>query len=348
MPVLDIPALIDDRVRAVRDYHQRTGLERAELDLSGGIDSAVMAGILALALGTDRIALVYSSINSGHATQERARVLADALGIPLVFHDLTETYQAMTSSMVDNLEQAGFDRQTIEDRIRSDNTILGSIRSCIRAPLGRGYLRMMGNGLRHGTGNECEDRWLRFYQKGGDGEVDSNPIAMLSKGEVYQLAHGLGIRLNAVDAYRAIITAAPTPELWGAAVSHTDEDEIGTYLGITDTRETFYSYIDPDSGAYTSVGLIERVARFVDTPEGVGLFDDSATESDLIRIGRAAQQSAAFAGVDSSAIDRMLAAARRTERITRHKENPNCPTLGDRTEMVRSGVLTNQLPDPTE
>ena len=43
---------------------------------------------------------------------------------------------------------------------------------------------MTGNGLRHGTGNECEDRWLRFYQKGGDGEVDSNPIAMLSKGGI--------------------------------------------------------------------------------------------------------------------------------------------------------------------
>lgn len=348
MPVLDTPALIDDRVRAVKDYHHRTGLDRAELDLSGGIDSAVMAGILALALGPDRITLVYSSINSGTETQERARTLAAALGIPLVFHDLTATYQAMTSAMVDNLEQAGFDRQAIETRIQADNTILGSIRSCIRAPLGRGYLRMMGNGLRHGTGNECEDRWLRFYQKGGDGEVDSNPIAMLSKGEVYQLARGLGSRLNATAAYEAIITAAPTPELWGAAASHTDEDEIGSYLGITDSGETFYSYIDPVSGNYSAVGLIERVARFVDTAEGAPLFDDEANEASLIRVGSAARSSDAFAGVESSVIDRILAAARRTERITRHKENPNCPTLGDRNDLIQGGILTNTLPGSTE
>ena len=51
MPVSDVSALIQNRVQTLRSYHQDTGLERAELDLSGGIDSAVMAGLLVLALG---------------------------------------------------------------------------------------------------------------------------------------------------------------------------------------------------------------------------------------------------------------------------------------------------------
>ena len=344
MPVLDVNALIDQRVRALQDYHQATGLSRAELDLSGGIDSAVMAGLLQLAVGAEQITTVYSSINSGSETRNRAQVLADSLGIPLVFHDLTPTYEQMISAMVDNLESAGFDRAEVEARIASDNTVLGSIRSCLRAPLGRGYLRMTGNGLRHGTGNECEDRWLRFYQKGGDGEVDSNPIAMLSKGEVYQLARGLGLRLNAADAYRAIITAAPTPELWGAAVSHTDEDEIGAYLGIEDSGESFYSYVDPASGEYTRVGLIERVARFADTAAGSGLFDDSTTDATLEPMIAGACGEAAFSTITPSTTERMLRAARRTERITRHKENPNCPTLGTRDELIADGILTNTLP----
>ena len=197
MPVLNVDALIDERMDAIQRYHQQTGIPRAELDLSGGIDSAVMAGLLVLALGADQLTLVYSSINSGSETQTRARNLAEALGARLVVHDLTSTYESMIADMRKNLVKAGFDGAEISARIASDNTILGSIRSCIRAPLGRGYLRMTGSGLRHGTGNECEDRWLRFYQKGGDGEVDSNPISMLSKGEVFQLACGLGERCAA-------------------------------------------------------------------------------------------------------------------------------------------------------
>jgi NH3-dependent NAD+ synthetase len=57
MPVVDAKALIDERVGAIRRYHEGTGLDRAELDLSGGIDSAVMAGLLLLALGQEALTL---------------------------------------------------------------------------------------------------------------------------------------------------------------------------------------------------------------------------------------------------------------------------------------------------
>jgi NAD+ synthase len=342
MPVLNINALIDERVKALRDYHQSAHLDRAELDLSGGIDSAVLAGLLTLALGADKITLVYSSINSSGETQRRATELAQALGARLVVHDLTATYEAMIGDMIDNLAASGWDRATIDARIASDRTILGSIRSCLRAPLGRGYLRFTGNGLRHGTGNECEDRWLRFYQKGGDGEVDTNPVAMLSKGEVYQLAHGLGVRLNAEAAFRQILLAKPTPELWGTEASHTDEDEIGSYLGLEDTGHTFYSYVMPDSGEYTHVGLIERVARFADTEPQ--LFADNVSEESLAAMVNTAAQAPCFTGVSHDIIDRLLRAARRAERVTRHKFNPACPSLGDRATLVNAGILTDTLP----
>ncbi len=344
MPVVDADALIDERVEAIRVYHKQTGIPRAELDLSGGIDSAVMAGLLVLALGAEQLTVVYSSINSGTDTQNRAKSLADALGIRLVIHDLTATYETMIADMRRNLSAAGFDNAQIEERIAKDNTILGSIRSCIRAPLGRGYLRMTGNGLRHGTGNECEDRWLRFYQKGGDGEVDSNPISMLSKGEVFQLARALGIRLKAKAAYRSIITAPPTPELWGAAVSHTDEDEIAAYLGMAGCGHSFYSYVNAETGVYESIGLIERVARFNDQPEGVQLFDDDVGATELETLLCQAEIASAFQGVDPQTTRKILTKARHTERISRHKFNPNCPTLGDRAALLDRQILTDTLP----
>jgi len=344
MPVLDTDALIDDRVQALRHYHQASGLPRAQLDLSGGIDSATMAALLVLALGPDQITLVYSSIHSGAESQDRARVLADALGVPLIAHNLTPTYEAMVASMVESLVGVGWDRAALEARMAADPTVLGSIRSCLRAPLGRGYSRLTGDGIRHGTGNECEDRWLRFYQKGGDGEVDTNPIAMLSKGEVFQLARALGSRLDIQAAMHAILTADPTPELWGEDTHHTDEDEIGGYLELKNTGQTFYSYIDPDTGAYTRLGMIERVSRFADTAQAAGIFLDETEEQRLAEITAAGARSAAMTGLEADLVDRLLRAARRAERVTRHKYNPGCPSLGDRAPLLSTGILTDTLP----
>ena len=345
MPVLNPSDLIAHRVDAIRRYHSATGLTRAELDLSGGVDSATMAGLLVLALGADKLTLVYSSINSGSQTQNRAAKLSEGLGTSLVIHDLTPTYEAMVDAMVSNLVLAGWDRAELAKRIDNDPTILGSIRSCLRAPLGRGYSRLTGNGIRHGTGNECEDRWLRFYQKGGDGEVDTNPIAMLSKGEVFQLATALGDRLDCPDAFQAIVTAPPTPELWGKEASHTDEEEIGSYLGVQDSGQTFYSYIDPQSGDYARVGMIERVARFADSAQASALFDDAASDADLSQMIAAGIEHVALRPLSSDLVERLLRAARRAERITRHKFNPACPTLGERAELLSAGILTNTLPD---
>jgi len=345
MPVLDPHALIDDRVQAILAYHQACGLQRAELDVSGGIDSAVLAGLLVLALGPENLTLVYSSIHSGDASRERAEELVAAIGAKLIVHDLTGVYDAMLVDMRANLEAVGFDREEIDARIEADGRVLGSIRSCLRAPLGRGYLRLTGPGVRHGTGNECEDRWLRFFQKGGDGEVDTNPIAMLSKGEVFQLAKALGERLGAEAAYRGIITVAPTPELWGREHAHTDEEEISDYLGLTGHGETFYSYIDPDTGSYARVGMIERVARFADSPRGTGLFEDSADEARgevrIVALIDRALDAPAMAGLDEALIAALLRAARRAERASRHKMNPNCPTLGTRADL---DMLTDELP----
>jgi NH3-dependent NAD+ synthetase len=47
MPVLDVEELIKARVRAIQWYHETTGIKRAQLDVSGGVDSAVMLGLLA-------------------------------------------------------------------------------------------------------------------------------------------------------------------------------------------------------------------------------------------------------------------------------------------------------------
>jgi len=343
MPVTDPKALIENRVEAIRKYHADAGIERAELDVSGGVDSAVMLGLLAQALGPDKITAVYQGINSSPESLERAREVAAVFRVALIEIDLTDIFDRLTDAMKASIIEASL-TEGVWDRIRPDGgdpTVLGSIRSCLRAPIGRGFNRMMGGGIRHGTGNECEDRWTRFYQKGGDGEVDCNAIAMLSKGEVYQLALALGVP-------RSIITARPTPDLWGTGDAHSDEDEYAAHFGFAagDFGQTFYGYIDVETGEYTKVGLIERVSRYLETTPGSWLFSDESKQiGDVIGAClNTAHTSPPFNGVDSSIIPKLLAAARRIERRTRHKHNPACPSLGDRGNLVKAGIITNTLP----
>lgn len=69
-----------------------------------------------------------------------------------------------------------------------------------------------------GTGNKIEDFGIGFYTKYGDGGVDINPIADLTKSEVYELAVFLGIDSS-------LIKVKPTDGLFGD--NRSDEDQIG-------------------------------------------------------------------------------------------------------------------------
>lgn len=385
MPVLDPKALFHERVAAIRQAHLTAGIKRAELDLSGGIDSAVMAGILVEALGPENVTLAHTMLSTSGEQTRRAVALAAGLGCRLAIGSFTSSFTIIVDELLRSLEVAGYDLAEIQSRIDGDPTIMGSIRSTLRAPLGRAYNRLTGGGIRHGTGNEDEDRFLRYYQKGGDGEVDSNPIDFLSKGEVYQLAlyeakhfdakvkaaalsvqsdgsllAAMGGAAELLDtavkvAYLDIIKAMPSADLWGVGDKHTDESELVKWLGAPFT----YSRIDPETGAYKSVGTIERINRFLDEsiPEAFGcasgqpwqenlLFSADLSQDDMRRLVVAASDSKAFAGFASSdgAILLLLRGARKAEKQTRHKLNPNCPAYGDRASLLEAGILTDTLP----
>lgn len=356
MPVIDAKGLAKNRIEAIRAYHEDAGVPKAELDLSGGIDSAVMAMLLVEALGSENIILVHSGFQTASSQTERAVALAKALNAPLVNGDFKKPYDAIVNIILRGMLDAGIDMEAVGERCKADPTIEGSIRSTLRAPIGRAANRLFGGGIRHGTGNECEDRWLRFYQKGGDGEVDTNPLAMLSKTEVYQLAFYLGNSLGIYDAVRPIIEAIPSPDLWGTGDGHSDEKELLDWLGMPFT----YGRINPDTGDIMRIGTIERVSRFLDVEIMCGdagfnsptrvehiLFD---RHQDHIKslLKAVAVTHPIWQPVPKAFVLDFLKAARRAEAQTRHKMNPNCPMLGTRKKLVEEGILTDELPQVAE
>lgn len=336
MPILNVQAAVDDRIKTIRDFSAATGQIRAEIDISGGIDSAVMAGLLAKALGPENVTAVWQSIHSSTDAEYRADDVAVAFGLKLINYAASMDWNTIVRHVTEAMVEAGYNAEELAERAKNDPTIFGSFRSCFRAPVGRFANRLSGGGIRHGTGNEDEDRIIRFYQKGGDGEVDSNPLAMFSKGEIFQLAIGLGVP-------RSVLEARPSPDLWGQGDGHNDEDEIRNYLGLPSNSPPIYSYVDLDTGEYKNVGLLERAARWSDTNGNI-LFDSFVKDDRIEEIIDAAPSAPQFSDLDPDIVVTLLRSLRHAERVTRHKANPYIPTLGNRADMIAAGILTNKLP----
>lgn len=337
MPVRDMKLLIENRVNGIKAYHEKVGITRAQLDVSGGVDSAVMLGLLAKAVGPENITAVYSSIDSSKNSEQRAIEVAETFGVPLINLNLSDIFDLIVNRSIQGAFAAGLDdsKEVIASRIADDPTVNGSLRSCIRAPIGRYLNRLMGNGIRHGTGNECEDRWLRFYQKGGDGEVDTNPIAMLSKGEVFQLAIGLGVP-------QSVVSALPSPDLQGVGeAGHNDEDELKALTGVDWT----YSKVNPDTGEYTSVGTIERMSRALDQGAFESLlFRDGCTVENSVNMDWVGFETF-FPELSTEELLKMLISCKKLESRTRHKYNPSIPCIGfGREDLLEIGAVTNELP----
>jgi NAD+ synthetase len=352
MPIRNPTKTIERLVTAIQDFHDGAGLKQAQINVSGGIDSSVMVGLLATALSPKNVIAAYVGINSSCSSRKRAQTVCEHFGVKLIDLDVTDTFHRLSGEITKAMQAAGYSVEDIHQRMTDDPTIMGGFRSCFRAPLARAFGRFSGNAIGHGTGNECEDRWLRFYQKGGDGERDTNPIGEFSKGEVYQLALALGLP-------RLALEAIPSPDLWGAGdAGHSDEEEIKGYLQLgPDYPINCYSYIDFETGQYKNVGLLERVSRFLDRSIGIQDQDEgrfytatvgqllfAAYEPNLDDLLCEAEKSGLFSDIPTGTVGFLLGRARRIERVTRHKANPMIPTLVSREALVAEGLLTNDLP----
>lgn len=307
MSIKNKEELVDILVAWVREQMSEAHTDKLELDISGGVDSAVMAGIAAKAAGPENVIGVYSSCHSTNASLDNARKVADAFGIRLVEYDFSGAFDLIVAQCKDAFEKMGLPFPAVDDP--ANRVVFGSLRSTLRAPIGRFTNRAFGGGLRIGTGNRDEDELVRFYQKGGDGEVDNNPIAGLFKSEVWELAEYLSVPQSVID-------AVPTPDLWGHGVDHTDEGELFELLGANLT------YTRPGG----PLGTIEWASR---ENEKHGVINGECANNALNALATAF-------GYDDEQI-KVIDAVRRMEKMTRHKASP--PPLLDRCILKKSGLV---------
>ncbi|MCU0688868.1 MAG: NAD+ synthase [Phycisphaerales bacterium] len=205
-------------VLGVRDYCAKTGFKTAVLGLSGGIDSAVVAVIAAVALGPANILGVgLPSRYSSQGSIDDARALADRLAINWDLIPIEPPFASMLSTLAPAF--AGRDADVTEENLQS------RLRGTILMALSNKFGRLL---LTTGNKSELAVGYCTLY---GDMNGGLAVVADLLKTDLYALArwinthhHTLGLRTPPIP--EATITKPPSAEL---RPNQTDQDSLPPY-----------------------------------------------------------------------------------------------------------------------
>lgn len=228
-------------VNRLRRYVFESGKRGGVVGVSGGIDSATTAFLVARALGEERS---YCYILPSEATREED--LRDAMQVVELLRIPKENFGVIP---VDEIV-AGFEKAVGE----VDRVARGNIRA--RARMVILYAKAsQNNALVIGTGDKSEIT-IGYFTKYGDAGADVLPIGDLFKTQVRRLAEHLGVP-------RQIIEKPPTPALWRG---QTAEEEIGMGYPLLDAI-LFYRFdkrLSEEETAERAGVDIEAVRRIVD------------------------------------------------------------------------------------
>ena len=186
----------------IRSQLRQAGFERAVLGLSGGIDSALVAYLVADAIGADQLLCVLLPYRtSSPASQGDAEEVVRRLGCAAELVDITPMVDGYLGAVADRAEASPLRRGNFMARMRMAVLYDRSV---------------TWGGLVVGTGNKTESL-IGYTTLFGDSACAFNPIGDLYKSQVRQLAEAMGVPDE-------IIAKAPSADLWPG---QTDETEAG-------------------------------------------------------------------------------------------------------------------------
>lgn len=216
--MFDVKKVTNEIIEFIRNYYKENNLLGAVIGISGGKDSAVVAGLFKEALGCENVVGVWMPSHSKAEDKENALILSKHLGIELKEFDLTSIYD----KYVEEIKKSN----KVEDKNLIDANI--NIKPRLRMSTLYYYAAMLsslrnGTFIVPGTSNKCE-LYVGYFTKGGDSVSDIQVLADLTVEEVIKV----GEYLNLPD---KVIHKTPDDGLSGK----TDEEKLGVlYSEITD------------------------------------------------------------------------------------------------------------------
>ncbi len=209
------------------------GQTGAVVGLSGGIDSAVVSGLSARAVGRENVLGVILPSHSAQEDVDHAWLTAKTWGIEASQIDLSDLYDRFLETLPPGSDMAN---ANIKPRLRMISLYHHA------NSLGR---------LVVGTGNKSE-LMIGYFTKYGDGGVDLLPLGSLYKHQVRELAREIGVP-------EPIISKAPSAGLWAG---QTDEAEMGISY---ETLDRALEAIETGNTDGIDEPTLAKVRRMVDT-----------------------------------------------------------------------------------
>ncbi len=226
---------IEERVKWIQNKVKEAGAVGAVVAISGGIDSAVVAGLAKKAFPSNSLG-VFIGIDSSTTSKRNFLRTVHKLNIKNVSLNLSESFNKLVKDTFE-VENAYASLDVYEeyektgiapiDKSYLDNPNLDLIKGNIKARLRMTTIyayAQKNNYLVLETSNKSELE-IGYFTKWGDGVGDLAPISDLLKSEVYELA-------NELEIPEQIINTPPSADLWKG---QTDEGELGfTYKDLED------------------------------------------------------------------------------------------------------------------
>jgi len=186
----------------LREEIRRTGLTKAVIGLSGGVDSALSTYLAVRAIGAENVHVLMMPYrtSSPESLSDAMSVVTD-LGISSEIFDITQAAEAFFSNA----------KLEVTDRVRRGN-ILARLRMIALYDCSQQLCALVV-----GTSNKTESL-LGYTTIFGDNTSALNPLGDLYKTQVWQLAKFVGVP-------EQIIGKPPSADLWPG---QTDETELGS------------------------------------------------------------------------------------------------------------------------
>jgi len=223
-------------IQFIQTFMKKTGFSKVVLGLSGGLDSAIIAKLCAIALGKENVHCVLMPYKNSHPNSiNHALILADSIGVSHQTIPITD--------MVDSY----FEKNDIEASLLRRGNLMARMRMSILYDLSAKL-----NALVVGTSNKSEI-FAGYCTQFGDAACAFEPIGHIYKTESYLIAKYLELP-------DVILNKKPSADLWEG---QTDEDELGISYPQLDKVLYYHLEENRDKAFILNQGVSEREYELV-------------------------------------------------------------------------------------